>query len=106
MLKPFERGGTILGRVRYGVAASLDGWIAGPNGESDWITVDPAYDFAKLWAQFDTFLMGRVTYEAAVRRLGQAAFAGRKVFVLSRTLYPKDHPGVAIQRTLTPAFMR
>src|ERR1022692_2971115 len=45
--------------IRYGVAASLDGFIAGPNGEVDWITLDPEVDFAEIWAQFDTLLMGR-----------------------------------------------
>jgi hypothetical protein len=28
-------------RLRYGVAVSLDGFIAGPNGEYDWIVADP-----------------------------------------------------------------
>ena len=33
-------------RVLYRVAASLDGFIAGPNGEIDWIVPDPTVDFA------------------------------------------------------------
>jgi dihydrofolate reductase len=28
-------------RIRYQVAMSLDGYIAGPNGEFDWIVKDP-----------------------------------------------------------------
>jgi dihydrofolate reductase len=58
-----------MGKIRYAVAMSLDGYIAGPNGEADWIGVDPKIDFAALWAQFDTLLMGRRTYEAASKRL-------------------------------------
>jgi hypothetical protein len=43
---------------------SLDGYIAGPKGEADWIVMDPDIDFAALFAQFDTFLMGSRTLEA------------------------------------------
>ena len=32
-------------RLRYQVAVSLDGFIAGPNGEYDWIVMDPSIDF-------------------------------------------------------------
>jgi dihydrofolate reductase len=83
-------------KIRYGVATSLDGYIAGPNGEADWIEVEPDFDFGKLWAQFDTGLMGRRTYEVAVARLGEAAFQGMKMLVVSRTLRQQDHPGVTI----------
>ncbi len=46
---------------------SLDGYIAGPQGEADWIEIDPAVDvaafFREFYAQFDIALMGRKTYE-------------------------------------------
>lgn len=31
--------------------------------------MDPEVNFGELWPQFDTLLMGRRTYEAAVARL-------------------------------------
>src|SRR4051794_8680850 len=51
-------------RVRYSLATSLDGYIAGPRGEADWIITDPEIDFRALFAQFDTVLIGRRTFEA------------------------------------------
>src|SRR6266516_2166960 len=50
-------------RLRYQVAVSLDGFIAGPNGEADWIVMDPSIDFGALLKEFDTALMGRKTHE-------------------------------------------
>jgi dihydrofolate reductase len=85
-----------MSRIRYGVAMSLDGFIAGPNGESDWIVIDPEFNFAELWAQFDTALMGRLTYQAALARLGESAFKNIKTFVASRTLNPADHPNATV----------
>ena len=83
-------------KIRYAVAMSLDGYIAGPKGEADWIVMDPEVNFGELWAQFDTLLMGRRTYQAAVARLGEAAFEGMKTVVVSRTMRHSDHPDITI----------
>jgi hypothetical protein len=37
-------------RVRYRAATSLDGYIAGPNGEVDWIVGHPEIDFRAIYA--------------------------------------------------------
>jgi dihydrofolate reductase len=82
-------------RVRYQVAASLDGYIAGPNGEADWIVADPEIDFGSIFARCDTALMGRSTFQA-MAELGRIELPGIRVLVFSRTLDARDYPGVAI----------
>ena len=37
--------------VRYSVAANLDGYITGPNGEFDWIPKDPTVDLRNRMAR-------------------------------------------------------
>jgi dihydrofolate reductase len=75
---------------------SLDGYVAGPNGESDWIVIDPEIDFAALASSFDTMLMGRNTYEAARQQGGGPAMPGMQAYVLSSTLRQSDCPGVTV----------
>jgi dihydrofolate reductase len=82
-------------RVRYSVVMSLDGFIAGPKGEADWITIDPEVDFTAIFSQFDTILVGRRTFDAMVTA-GRASMPGMKTIVFSRTLRQEDHPEVAI----------
>ncbi len=53
-------------QLRYSVACSLDGYIAGPNGEFDWIPIDPDIDFAAMYAGVSGLVMGRVSYDVFV----------------------------------------
>jgi dihydrofolate reductase len=91
-------------RVRYQVACSLDGFIAGPDDDFGWITPEPSFDFDELYAQFDTLLMGRRTYEV-VRTAGEG-FRGKQVLVASRTLVSDHHPGIEVVRDGLEARIR
>ena len=94
--KPNKKRTATERRLRYQVAASLDGFIAGPNGEYDWIVMDPAIDFKALYNEFDTALMGRKTYEMMTAHGGTGAMPGLDVIVFSTTLPPSGFPGVRI----------
>jgi dihydrofolate reductase len=82
-------------KLRYSVACSLDGYIAGPNGEIDWIVMDPAIDFTSIISQFDTVLMVRRTYEHMLAA-GQGTMPGMTTIVASSTLDHKVHAGVTV----------
>ena len=83
-------------RLRYHVAVSLDGFIAGPNGEYDWIVMDPSIDFAAMYKEFDTVVMGRKTYAVVTAQGGNGAMPGLDVVVFSRTLPSAAYQGVRI----------
>src|ERR1700758_4349814 len=80
----------------YSVATSLDGFIAGPKGEFDWIVRDPTIDFGEIFRQFDTAVMGRRTYEFMLQENRSPKEFGMKVFVASTTLDPAQHHDVTV----------
>lgn len=91
-----------MSRIRYHVAASLDGYIAGPEGEYDWIVNEPAIDLSALFDQFDTFVMGRATYEVAIQEGAPPFPPGSNVFVFSRTMRPGQDPAVTVLSEVSP----
>jgi dihydrofolate reductase len=85
-------------RLCYSVAASLDGYIAGPNGEADWIVIDPDADFESVFNRFDTLVMGRKTFLAGLAAGGGGGGTpGVTEIVFSRTLQQSDYPNVQIE---------
>lgn len=75
---------------------SLDGYIAGPNGEIDWIIADLGVDFGAIYADFDAALLGRRTYQLTQQPGAPPWPADWQIYVASRTLRPKSIHGVHV----------
>lgn len=79
--------------VTYYVAATLDGFIAGPGGELDWLhpfeQAGTDYGLADFMAGVDALVMGRSTY-AVTRSFGDWPFGERPAWVLSHQDAPAD----------------
>ncbi len=83
-------------QLRYSVAASLDGYIAGPTGEYDWIVIDPEIDFTAMYDGYSGLVMGRRSYEVSV---GTGGAGGQiPIYVYSRTLPEGKRKGVTFAR--------
>ena len=78
----------LMKKVTLYVAASLDGFIARPDGAIDWLPVPGAgadsedYGYAAFMETVDTLLMGRKTYEQ-VLTLGPWSYGERRCLVFS-----------------------
>lgn len=74
--------------VTLGVANSLDNYIARRDHKVDWLLwgKEAAEVNSSFWPTIDTVLMGRKTFEAAVRLGQRDGYPGVKNFVFSRTM--------------------
>lgn len=70
-------------RVRLFIATSLDGYIAGPNGEIDWLFTDQDYGYSAFADSIDTVFMGRRSYETSLA-FGEWPHPGKETIVFSR----------------------
>lgn len=83
-------------KVTFGVASSLDHFIARTDHAVDWLVWDEevASISAEFWQTIDTVVMGRKTYEVALAN-GTTAYAGVKNYVFSRTM--QNSPDAAVE---------
>lgn len=113
-------------KLTYYVGASIDGFIAGPGGEIDiyqlgqdladhmvaeYPEVLPGHVRAALGVdspnkRFDTVVMGRATYEPALREGITNPYAHLRQYVVSRSLADSPDPAVTVVRSDPPALVR
>jgi dihydrofolate reductase len=79
----------------FGVANSLDNFIARKNHDVDWLMwgKEAAEFMADFWKTIDTIVTGRKTYEVAAKQ-GMAAYPGMNNYVCSRKPPRKAVAGV------------
>ena len=85
--------------VTFGVANSLDNYIARRDDSVDWLlwSDDMKSLMTDFWKNIDTVLMGRKTYEASLKHgRGSGGTPGMKTYVFSRTIKESDDKDVEI----------
>jgi len=82
-------------KVVLGLGISLDGYIARPDGAVDFLFMPRDYSMGPFFATIDTAIMGRKTYDVAVK-MGGGAFGDSKMknYVFSHSQPPGERGGV------------
>jgi dihydrofolate reductase len=96
-----------LRKITFGVAASLDNFIARKDESVDWLSwnEEVAALSAEYWKTIDAVVMGRKTYEVALRS-GTTSYSGAKNYVFSRTMKAGPDPEVEIIAEDAAEFVR
>jgi dihydrofolate reductase len=94
-------------KVTFGGANSLDNFFARKDDAVDWLLwgAEVAAIGKEYWRTIDTVVMGRRTYEVALK-LGMSSYPRVKNYVFSRTLKKSPDAKVEIIRTDAAEFVR
>jgi len=82
-------------KVVLGLGISLDGYIARPDGAVDFLFMPKDYSMGPFFATIDTMIMGRKTYDAALK-MGGGGFGDPKMksYVFSHSQPPGERGDV------------
>ena len=97
-------------KITFGGANSLDNYFARKDHSVDWLmwTNEVAEVTGEFWKTIDTILMGRKTYEVALKQSKGKSnpYHGIKSYVFSRTLKRSEDESVEIVSTDAAEFVR
>ncbi len=94
-------------KLKLYVATTLDGYIAGPNGEIDWLDAggDLDYGYKEFYASIDTTLMGNSTHKLTLT-FPQVPYPDKTNYVFTRGTPPPDTSHVRFISGDIAAFVR
>jgi dihydrofolate reductase len=97
-------------KVTFGGAPSLDDYFARKDDAVDWLmwSKEAATIMTDYWETIDTIVMGRKTYEAALKmnKGKNNLYSGMRSYVFSRTLKPHKHRNLEIVSGDAIKFMK
>ena len=82
------------------IACSLDGYIAGIDGDIGWLFTDQDYGYADFLKRVDTIIMGRTTYDQLLR-MGDYPYQGKECYVFSRSVIGGDEHAEFVNSPVT-----
>lgn len=94
-------------KIVLGLGISIDGYIARPNGEVDYLFMPKDYSMAPFFATIDTAIMGRKTLDAALK-MGGGSFSGgggMATYVLSHSQPPGERDRLTFVNESPAAFV-
>lgn len=95
-----------MAKIKFYTAASLDGYLAGPNEEIDWLFHDQDYGYSAFISSIGSLMMGRKTYDQ-ILQFGDWPYPDKPAFVF--THHPpasKPHPLIEFIPQGIPEFVR
>ena len=94
-------------KLKLYIATSLDSYIAGPNGEIDWLEAggDLDYGYQGFYASIDTTLMGNATYRLTLT-VDRFPYPDKSNYVFTKARPPADTAHVRFISGDIAAFVR
>lgn len=68
----------------------MDGYIAGPKGEIDWLFSDQDYGYTNFLSSIDSVLIGRKTFDDTLKMGIEDPFPGKIIYIFTST--PQKYP--------------
>jgi dihydrofolate reductase len=104
-------------KIILDLAVSLDGFIEGKNGETDWCIMDPEMGFTNFLEQIDTILYGRKSYDLWGQYIPKAddsdedkeiwsLIHSKKKYVFSETPRESDDKAIFIKENILEEMNR